>query len=370
MSAMLLIRKVQFLDLEAIAQLTQGSRATEHAGALLSTDQVQAWYGPVRLLSLFPNRHQHLFDVYVAQVEGKVEGMIQVSPVNVTQTTWRIDRLIVNDKFSQEQLGLLLMGHVFEYNRNARTWILEANIHDKSALALYRENGFQSLAEQSYWYLCSENLEELAGQESTPVQLLPVSNADAHLICELDTATMPPIVRNVYNRHLDDFRRNYVQRLSDAVGRMVKQQERVFRYVYEPQRRVAIGAFDLYVQKEPGTGPHRVRLWVHPAYTWLYAPLMHTLAKITRHYPHIGLEVASADYQPEREAYLASLEAEVVERTLLMSRSVWHKVRESRNPLENLSIPDMLPNWQPARNPLPNRVQHQEPDSPQPPQTF
>jgi len=359
-----LIRRVQFLDLEAVAALCGASAAGEHSVSLLSTDQMRHWYGPVRLLSLFPNRYQHIFDVYVAQVEGKVVGMIQVSPVNVTRTTWRIDRLIVNEEFSSQQIGLLLMGWVFEYYRNARTWILEINIHDKASLAVYREKGFQSLAEQSYWYLAPETLQGLSGSSHNPLQLRPVSNADAHLLCELDTVAMPPIVRNIYNRHLDDFRRNYLQRLTDTVGLVLSRQERVSRYVYEPQRKAAIGAFDLYLQRDPGLQPHRVHLWVHPAYTWLYAPLLQTIAQIALYYPHTGLEVASADYQPEREAYFTALGAGVTERTLLMARSVWHKVRESRNPLEGLSLPDMLPKWQPLQNPLPNRIQQElEPPS-------
>jgi len=370
----ILIRRVQFLDLEAIRMLCETSASVGHtpreglrlSSTLLSTDEIQSWYGPVRLLGLFPNRYQHLFDVYVAQVEGRVVGMIQVSPVNITKTSWRIDRLIVHEEFAHQQVGLLLMGWVFEYYRNARTWILEVNINDKVALGIAREKGFQSLAEQSYWHLSPVILKELAQQETAPLQLLPVSNADAQLLCELDTATMPPIVRNVYDRHTEDFRRNYLQRVTDAVGLSLGQRERVSRYVFEPQRRVAIGAFDLHLYREQAYHPHRVRLWVHPAYTWLYAPLLQTVAQISHHYPAQGLEISSADYQPEREAYLGAVGAEVTERTLLMSRSVWHKLRESRNPLENLSLPEMLPKWQPVRNPLPNRVQHEEIDPPPP----
>jgi len=362
-----LIRRVQFLDLDSLSALCAAQ--PENGG--LSLEKIRDWFGPVALLNHFPNRYQHLFEVFVAQVEGKVVGMIQVAPVNVTHTTWRIERLVVHPTFAEPHpISLLLLGTVFEYYRSSRTWVLESDIHDKDALAVFREKGFQSLAEQSYWQL---NPEILAQQEpTTAIQLRPVSNADAALLCELDTATMPPIVRNVYNRHIDDFRSNFLQRAGDAIGLQLAHQERVFSYVYEPQRRVAIGAFDLYLQQlpRPLAEPHRVNLWVHPAYTWLYAPLMQTLAQILRHYPQRALEIVSADYQPEREAYFASLGAEVTRRTLLMSRSVWHKVRESRNPLEHLLIPEMLPQWQPLRNPLPNRLQQQKPEPPQPPQGF
>ncbi len=361
---MLLIRRAQFLDIDAITGLCKNSVSQNH-GAGLTAEQVRFWYGPVRLLSFFPNAYQHLFDVYVAQVEGKVVGMIQVSPVNATQTTWRIDRLVVNPEFASQEIGSLLIGWVIESYRNVRAWILETNISDTAALANYRERGFQSLAQQSYWHFSHEVLQQAAQQPVAPVEFRPVSNADAALMCELDTATMPPIVRNFYNRHLEDFRYNYLQRAAAELGLHLSQQERVFSYVYEAQRRVAIGAFDLQLHRNTEANyPHHAQLWVHPAYTWLYAPLMHTLARISSHYPEQGLEIASADYQPEREAYFTTLGAAVTERTLMMARSMFHKERESRNPLENLSLPDMLPKWQPVRNPIPDRIQ---PENPEPP---
>jgi len=66
------------------------------------------------------------------------------------------------------------------------------------------------------------------------------------------------------------------------------------------------------------------------------------------------LHITSADYQTEREEYFENLGAERCHHTLLMSRSVWHKLRETK-PLEGLQLQDML-GLQPARTPIPTRM--------------
>ena len=68
-----------------------------------------------------------------------------------------------------------------------------------------------------------------------------------------------------------------------------------------------------------------------------------------------SLEIVSADYQPEREEYLEKIGAVRVEQTLLMSRSVWRKIREAK-PLEGLQLSDMLQGLKPARTPIPSRI--------------
>ncbi len=66
------------------------------------------------------------------------------------------------------------------------------------------------------------------------------------------------------------------------------------------------------------------------------------------------LQLASADYQPEGEEYLEQIGANRIEHTLVMSRSVWHKVRESKFvSLEGIQLPEMLQGLQPVRKPIP-----------------
>ncbi|MGL6338804.1 MAG: GNAT family N-acetyltransferase, partial [Waterburya sp.] len=67
------------------------------------------------------------------------------------------------------------------------------------------------------------------------------------------------------------------------------------------------------------------------------------------------LEIVSADYQPEREEYFNKIGATSVEHTLLMSRSVWHKIKEAK-PLEGLQLSDVLQGLKPSRAPIPTRI--------------
>jgi hypothetical protein len=165
---------------------------------------------------------------------------------------------------------------------------------------------------------------------------------------------MPPLLRQVFDRHIEDFKSGLIQTAVAKIRSWLNGIEVVKGYVFEPQRKAAIGYFKLESSKD-GSRPHRAQLTVNPAYTWLYPQLIAQMAKITQNLHHQSLELASADYQPEREEYLSKIGASPVEHTLLMSRSVWHKIKESK-PLEGLQLSDVLQGLKPARTPIPSRI--------------
>jgi hypothetical protein len=78
-----------------------------------------------------------------------------------------------------------------------------------------------------------------------------------------------------------------------------------------------------------------------------------------------GLLVSSADYQPEREAYLEQVKAQPVRFSLMMARSVWHKVRETRSALDSFQLAQMLPGLQPNQKPVPGRIDVIPPNPPE-----
>jgi hypothetical protein len=78
------------------------------------------------------------------------------------------------------------------------------------------------------------------------------------------------------------------------------------------------------------------------------------MAKITQTVPAQSLELLSADYQHEREEYLEKLTAQRGSHTLLMSRSVWHKVKETKP--EGLQLAEMLQGLQAPSTPIPSRI--------------
>ena len=365
------IRSVQYRDLDALAQLCDSASDDQNpSGAITLGRMVQLfrrWYAPLKFLSLFPNPCQHEFTVQVAEQDNQLRGMIKVSPFNRTGSTWRVERVLVakdartpGSEPATGDVGSQMLRHCFGTIVEATNWLLEVNISSKSALALYRQNGFQPLAELTYWDLAPELLQELAQHSPDLPNLLPVSNADAQLLYQLDTVAMPPLLRQVFDRQSHDFKNNIINGLFRSVKSWVERTKSVNWYVFEPQRKAAIGYFGLQLCGD-GSQPHTAQLTVHPAYTWLYPELLSQMARITQEYPSQSLRLPSADYQPEREEYFERLGAERIEHTLLMSRSVWHKVREAKpRSLEGLQLSDVLQSLKPARQPVPSRIESQK----------
>ncbi|MGD1952124.1 MAG: N-acetyltransferase [Leptolyngbyaceae cyanobacterium] len=295
---------------------------------------------------------------FAAECKHKTHGVIQVSPFNSTRSTWRIDQVMVKAVADETltlnlDLASLLLRHCFETIVEAHTWISDTSIHDKFGLALYRQNGFQPLAYVTYWSIDAEQIASLAENEPDLTNLLPVSNADAQLIYQLETASMPPQLRQVFDHQIQDFRTRSIAGLRAQMRRWLGQSESVSAYVFEPQRKAAIGYFSLRLS-QTADQPNRAKLTVHPAYTWLYPELMAQMAQVLQGSSNQTLQLASLDYQPERESYLRDISAVEVGHTVMMSRSVWHKVRESKAvSIEGLQ--DVLQGLQPSGKAIPSR---------------
>lgn len=384
-----LIRPAHYRDLEAVDRLAGEAPEVDCLTYSIAPDQplkpTQRRPGLLKLLGFLFYPIQNLYCAYVPGQDDTLQGMIRVSPFNRTRSTWRVDRVVVSDpssgnqetplseaaviasdtshlieeplpKLSRSYIGSQLLRYCFEHVRESRTWLLEVNVNDKELLALYRQNGFQPLAHMTYWEIAAETLRELADREpDLPNRLLPVSNADAQLLYQLDTAAMPPLVRQVFDRHIADFKTSVFSSLIQGMKHWLSHLEVVSGYVFEPQRKAAIGYFQLRLCRD-GAQPHQAQLTVHPAYTWLYPELMAEMAQIAQEFPQQSLQLASSDYQPEREEYLEGLGASRIAHTLMMSRSVWHKVKEAKSAMEALQLSEVLQGFQPARKPVPGRI--------------
>lgn len=363
--APLYIRPVQYRDLDSLETWAERSHASGTLTLGLSfgqqVQQLRRWYGLFKFLSWFPNPLQYHFCGYVAEGSENqgLQGFVQFAPFNLSRSTWQVERVMVPDlereaaQLDPKEIGSQLLRHSFESVWEARTWVLEVNINAQDTLALYRQNGFQPLAQLTYWSLPAEILSEVAQQDYDLPNLLPVSKADAQLLYQLDCMSMPPLLRQVFDRHVDDFKHPLWVGLWDRFQAWCFKSQIVSGYVFEPQRKAAIGYFKLFLSKD-GSRPHQAELTVHPAYTWLYPQLLAYMAKITQTVPAQPLELLSADYQHEREEYLEKLTAQRVSHTLLMSRSVWHKVKETKP--EGLQLSEMLQGLQVPSPPIPSRI--------------
>jgi hypothetical protein len=374
-----IVRPLQYRDIEAIANLCQQS-ATPDSAVQTRIDQLlrqmNRWYAPFQFLNIIPTPTFTDRALLVAECEQQLRGVISVSPFNRTRSTWHVEWVSIDDKAAtpaqvtgKNDIGTQLLRYCFEHIVQASTWVLEVDVNDNSALALYRQNGFQPLAHLTYWEIAPELLQELAQREPDLPNLLPVRNADAQLIYQLDTVSMPPLLRQVFDKQIHDFKTNIAQTMVGKFKGWMQQKQSVSNYVFETQRKAAIGYYHLSLNHDSqllgaeNHQPHRAELTVHPAYTWLYPELMAQLARSCQDLPSQPLQLVSADYQPEREEYFQQIGAVRVKHSLLMSRSVWHKLREAKHlSLENLQLAEMLQSLQPSRQPLPNRLEKHDPE--------
>jgi ribosomal protein S18 acetylase RimI-like enzyme len=314
----------------------------------------ERWPGSNGLMSHLLGTHQQGQCLLVLESEKQILGAIQVLPFNRSHTTWQVVwALLYPQATSALDCGSQLLRHCFEKIVEASNWVSEVEIEDKVALAMYRQNGFQPLAQLTYWEISTEVLRELNERAPDLPNLLPVRNNDAQLLYQLDTVSMPPLLRQVFDRQVHDFKHGLMKEALDRLAAQLNPAQEESHYVFESQRKAAIGFYRL----ESNTNSHNCDLTVHPAYTWLYPELLAQVANsCQRRNSHLPLQMVSADYQPEREEYLQRIGAQRTKHSLLMSRSVWHKVREAKHiSLEGLQLSDVLSGLQPSRSPIPSR---------------
>lgn len=360
------VRPLQYRDWEAVRNLLgQADNCRAERSWLLEPLQrdaqgdTQDWpKNPLwRLLDAVPGQWHSPTRTFVLEQKDRLTGLIQVAPFNRARSTWRVERICVDSDSSAFDAGTQLLRYCMETVWEARTWLVELEVNHVDALGLYRQNGFQPLSQMTRWQISPTALEPLALRSPSLPNLLPVNNADAALLYQLDTAAMPPFVRQVFDRHVQDFQRSLVRTILSNVQTQLHQKEWVNGYVFEPQRKAAIGYFSICLNRV-GSETHGAQMTVHPAYTWLYPELLAHMANLSQQAcPSAALSLVSADYQPEREDYLQQVGAERIEHTLMLSRSVWHKVRESKMlSLETLQLTEMLQGLQPNQTPMPGRM--------------
>jgi hypothetical protein len=179
-------------------------------------------------------------------------GAIHVVPFNRSRSTWQV-KWVTSTNLA---VGSQLLRYALETVLEARTWVLEIPIQERDTLALYRQNGFQPLAHCTYWHLHGSALTALAHAPVEAPTLSPVGNGDAYLRYQLDTLAMPPLVRQVFDRHPEDFAVPLWQTLWHQWRTWQGQSRWIRNYVFEPQRKAAIGYFGLWFDPpRPATPP-------------------------------------------------------------------------------------------------------------------
>jgi ribosomal protein S18 acetylase RimI-like enzyme len=353
------VRLLQYRDWEIVEQLlaqtglpAERSWLSEPVRGGLTTRKQHPF---LKALESLPIGHYAAHRTYVLEQGNEILGLIQVTPFNQSRSTWRVERICLAPGVSSYDVGSQMLRFCLENIWEARTWLVEMEVNAIDGIGLYRKNGFQPLIQMTRWQLSSERLAILAEHQPVLPNLFPITNAEAPLLYQLDTAAMPPYIRQVFDRHVQDFQQNPLDNLWQGVQCQLQQVNWIRVYVFEPQRKAAIGYCAIALCKN-GKG-HMAQMTVHPAYTWLYSELLAYMARLTQSVPDAPLYLMSADYQSEREEYLRRVEAEPIEQTLMLSRSVWHKIRETKAlSLDALPLSDVLQGLQPNHTPVPGRM--------------
>ena len=84
-----------------------------------------------------------------------------------------------------------------------------------------------------------------------------------NLLYQLDCMSMPPLLRQVFDRHIRDFKTNLLQTATDKFKQWLEHSKIISGYVFEPQRKAAIAYFKLELCKD-GSCPHKAKLTVNP----------------------------------------------------------------------------------------------------------
>lgn len=316
----MLIRSVRFLDLPALRHLFAEafSEEIERRGVDLAA-QFSQWqhlsplfrpnsrsesfagargaiYPLARVLALFPNPYQHVFNLHVAEIDGAIAGFIQTSPANREHTRWHVDYLAVAPAFRGHGVAQALLDFTFEHHVGSQSFTVEIDTRNLPAIGLFTRKGFRRYATVHYFELAAEKLEAYE-TPAPPSGLRPYRSKDAEGLLQLHHACTPSPMRMIDARCVADFEVGFVERtFGKWRGRLGMVEED--RYVVTDERKRVIGY--LHVTAQLRSASHAIDLLVHPGYDELAEPLLRFgLAKLRR-YPRHEVLAWVPDYQPAK----------------------------------------------------------------------
>jgi hypothetical protein len=302
---------------------------------------------PERLITALAHRRPLAPQVLVAlQRDGvgrpAVLGLIASRRLNRSGSCWQVEHLrlrLGGDETSgspvRSEVMVALLREAIARGRGAASWIATAASLDAARLACLRELGFQPQRTDRLWRWVPGPA--VAGL--TPpgaLQLLPLSGATAPLLWHLEQACCPAQLRQLLDRRIEDL-------LDQSHGRGW--------LLLDPNRNQAVAGVR-WLADRPGGG-QVLELSVHPGHRHLIGPAAELLLRrIAAAAPQPLLWLTSEVGDAEREAWLATLGADVEGEQVLMARSVWR--RQGKAPLAAARrIEAVLEQLQPRRQPMP-----------------
>lgn len=303
-----MIRPVRFMDLPALKTIFEGSFTEEYErrGVDLTGQfaRFQKMYPLVRALSLFPNPYQYTMNLHVAESDQAIAGFIQTSPGNHQRTRWHIDYLTVAPEYRQRGIAGAMLDYVFdEYGvLGVKSFTLEVDTRNTTALALYAKKGFRKYATLFYYQLAPEQLRGFDPTEP-PTGLRPYRPKDAAALLELHDACTPASVRLIDSRSVGDFEMGFIEHNLSRWRRKLGLFED-HRYVLENDQHQIVAYLRVLGHFKPM--PQSLRLMVHPGYEHLYETLLGFGLGKLRGYPENIVLAWAPDYQAAKKDALES----------------------------------------------------------------
>ncbi|PKL75834.1 MAG: hypothetical protein CVV27_13315 [Candidatus Melainabacteria bacterium HGW-Melainabacteria-1] len=267
-------------DFEGIKQIFELAFTEEYqrreVDIVRKIEKLESIYPLVRLLSLFPNPYQHVFTVHVAEVEGRIAAMAQMSPRNDTQTRWHVDNIAVHPDFRGKGMAQQLLNDVFAYysERGALRFTLEVDVANAPAIKLYEKLGFRRFSTLCYHKMSPKQLGKYRDLESVTVHpgLRERRASDTEAVWELYQQSIPPYIRVVEDRSPGDFALSPMQQGTEWLKKSLKRSQAIHWVVEDSHRQCLAASLDIYAQLREL--PHVIQLTIHPAYGDLAEPLL------------------------------------------------------------------------------------------------
>lgn len=301
-----MIRPLRFKDIGAVKEVYKVAFDEEYrqrgVDIVKKISRWQQLYPLIKLLTLFPNPYQQLFNVHVFETDEapkKIIGIIQTSAGNREQTRWHIDNIAVMPGYRGQGVAKKLLEYIFETygSRGILTFTLEVDAHNAAALKLYESVGFHRYMTVCYHSLAPEALAQVTPEDGTPDFLRPYKKTDVNALYDLYNAATPEHVRIVHKRRAADFKFRLFDLITDNLKRYTIRCDRKFYVVPEGDRIVA--SVEIIAQYKDL--PHVVRLMVHPAHEYLYGRLLDfALGRLARQPQHLTL-ISVTDYQQAKQ---------------------------------------------------------------------
>jgi len=322
-----LIRPAKYNDFETIKQIFGVAFDEEYkqrgVDIVQRISKLQQFYPVLKVLAIFPNPYQHIFNVYVYEQEEKVIGLIQISPRNKEQTQWHIENIAVLPDYRGRGIAHDLINYVCETygKKGALRFTLEVDIKNKSVIKLYESLGFRHYCTVYYYRLpVSKATGKLPENISLPFSIRPYKSSDCHALFDLYMASIPVELRTVEQRVLADFQENTFEYFYKHLKEQLKYSGNEHLVIENPKNKSDIIA-SLTITAQYRKLPHVIRVLIHPAYNeMLTEKLINYAISYLSKYPPRQILIAALEQQKEKRNALETLNFKHITADYMMVR--------------------------------------------------